>query len=128
MLLYDDARARRCCREVYVNAVNLLPIVHSVDQDLAGKEIGWKIAEAVHRNRQNNEVCVTNDLVVCDGSSPRGKHLDNEFDALDGTRPRDGNVISACNCCAGDRCADLSSSDDAKAKVGSFVAGHWTIL
>src|ERR1700694_5776672 len=98
MLLYDDACAHRCCREVFVNAVYLLPIVHGVDEDLASKEITRKVAEAVHRHCQNNEGGVTDDVVGCDGATAGGKHLDNEFDALDITRPGDGDVIFTYNC------------------------------
>jgi hypothetical protein len=57
---------------------------------------------------------VTDDGICSDGASAGGKDLDNEFDALDITRPGDGDVIFACNCCSGDRCADLSSSNDAQ--------------
>jgi hypothetical protein len=115
MLLYNNARAHRCRREALVDAVYLLPIVHGVDEDLAGKEIAWKLAEAMHRHRQNNEVRVTDDIVGCDGASAGSKDLDNQFDALDLTRPGDGHVIPARDCGAGDRGADLSRANDAQA-------------
>jgi hypothetical protein len=126
VLLDHDAGAHWCRREFLVNAVDLLPIVHSVDEDLASKCLASDPAESVHWHRQDNEVGMTDDLVGCDGASARGKDLDNEFDALGSTRPGDGNVISARNRGAGDGDTDFPRSDDPKARVASLVAGHGT--
>ncbi len=86
VLLHDDARTHRCRVELFVGAVYLLPIVHGVHQDLADKEIGSKLAEAVHRHRQNHEIGEVNNVVRRAGLGTERQHLDDELDALDVAR------------------------------------------
>ena len=62
MMLHDDARAHRRGCELLVDAVDVLPIVHRINQDLACEEIAWQLPESVHRHSQDDEVCVTDNL------------------------------------------------------------------
>jgi hypothetical protein len=85
MFLHNNTRAERRLCEFFVDAVNLLPIVHGVHEDLASKQIVGKGAEAMHGHRQNNEVSVMGDVSGRDGVGARGKHLHAQFDAISGT-------------------------------------------
>jgi hypothetical protein len=82
MLLHHNARALRGCCELFVDAVDLLPVVHGIDQDLARKEIVRNGAEAVHRHRQDDEAGVREDLVGRERVSAGGEHVHDQLDAL----------------------------------------------
>jgi hypothetical protein len=114
MLLHDETRAHRRCRQVVVKAVNLLPIVHGVDEDLAVKEIAGKVPETVHGHGQDKQLGVMDDVVGYGGVSAGGKDVNNELDAIDGAGSGDGDVVAAHNCRAGDGGPDLPSSNDAQ--------------
>ena len=62
-LLNDSARAPWCGRELLIDAVDLVPIVHGVDEDFAGEEIAWELTKAVHGDRQDDEVGIADDFV-----------------------------------------------------------------
>jgi len=84
-VLHDNAGAARRCCELFVGTVYLLPIVHGVNDDLAGEEIVRKVAEAVHGHRQDDEVGVTDDRVGCDRVGARSEYLNDQFDAVSST-------------------------------------------
>src|SRR5207247_9121713 len=62
VVLHDLAGA--VCRggQFWVVAVDRLPVVHGVDEDLSGEQIGGEFAEAVRGNGQNDDVGVAYDL------------------------------------------------------------------
>ena len=126
-ILYDDARARRCCGKFLIDAVDLLPIVHSIDEDLAHKEVAWQLAEAVHRNCQDDDVGMTDDFVRSGCSSAGSQHVDNQRDSFGGSRPRYGDVVPDRNRSTSDRCAKLPSPDDSQTTVGAVDVRHWTM-
>ena len=68
--------------EFRVVAVDGRPVVRRVDQDLAGEEVGWELAEAVGRDGEDDDVGVAYDLVgrsrVCAGR----EHVDRERDVV----------------------------------------------
>ena len=53
-----------------VVAVDRLPIVHRVDQDLAGEEVVRELAEAVRRDGQDDQVGVADDVSVASARAP----------------------------------------------------------
>ncbi len=81
-LLHDSAGSVRCGRQLWVVAVYGLPVVHGVDEDLAGEQIAWELAEAVRGNSQNDDVCVAYDRVGRRCSSAGGEHVDGERDSV----------------------------------------------
>ena len=62
-LLHDRAGAVWCGRELWIVAVHGLPVVHRVDEDLAGEQIARELAEAVRGDGEDDDVGVAYDLV-----------------------------------------------------------------
>ena len=52
-----------CGCELWIVAVHGLPVVHRVDEDLAGEQIAGKLAEAVRGDGEDDDVGVAYDLV-----------------------------------------------------------------
>src|SRR6266446_1123670 len=123
-LLDDDARAGWRRGEFLIDAVDFFPIVHRIDEDLAGEEVAWQLPEAVHRHGQDDEVRMTYDLVGRDGASAGRQHLDDQRDAIGSSRPRYGDVVPNRDCCTGDRRAHPARADDAQAPLVGLTARH----
>src|SRR5260370_6047660 len=62
-LLYERARARRCSLELLINAVDLVPVVHAVDEDLPAEQSPSKFPKAVQRYRQDDDTRVSDHRV-----------------------------------------------------------------
>src|ERR1700680_3452436 len=124
-LLYDDARARLRCREFLVDAVDLFPVVHRIDEDLAIEQIARNLTEPVHRDCEDEEVRDTNNIIHRHRASARREHVDDQRNAFSRSRSGYGDVVSGGDCRAGDGCAHLAGTDDAQAPVGDLSAGHW---
>jgi hypothetical protein len=82
VLLHDRAGAVWCGRELWVVAVHRLPVVHSVDEDLAGEEIAGELAEAVRGDCEDDDVRVAYDLGGRGRPRARGQDFDRQRDIV----------------------------------------------
>src|SRR5579859_7507576 len=96
--LDDDARSGWRGSELVIDAIDRLPIVHRVDEDLAGKVIVWQLAEPVRGHGQDDEAGLTDDLGGGDGARR-----------------------------AGDGRAQLAGADDAQAEIAGLSVGHGSL-
>src|SRR5260370_37827034 len=62
-LLYERASTRRCCRKGPIDAIDLVPVVHGVDKNLAGEQVASKIPKPMHRYHQHDETGVSDHIV-----------------------------------------------------------------
>src|ERR1700688_1124663 len=126
-LLHDDARAHRRGGELLVDAVDLLPVVHRINDDLAVKEIAGKFSKAVHGDSQDDEVCETDDLIRRHRTSAGSEHVDDQRNAFARSRSRYRDVVSGTNCRMGDGRTHLAGPDDAETPLGRFPTRHWVL-
>jgi hypothetical protein len=117
VLLDDDARAVHRGGELVVVAVDGLPVVHRVDEDLAGEQITWQLAEAMHRDGQDDDVCVAHDLVGRGRAGAGSEHVDRQRDVVGRRRSRHGDVVAGRDRGAGKRRAELARAHDAEPQV-----------
>ena len=68
--------------ELRVVAVDGLPVVHRVDEDLAGEQIGWELAEAVRGDGEDDDVGVAYDLVGRRRARAGCEHVDRQRDVV----------------------------------------------
>ena len=61
-LLDEHARACRRGCDVRLEAVDLFPVVHGVNEDLSGEQVVGEVPKPVHGYRQDDEVCGPDDL------------------------------------------------------------------
>jgi hypothetical protein len=116
-LLHDHAGAVCCGRELAIFAVHRLPVVHRVDEDLAGEQIAWKLAEAMRGDGQDDDVRLADDLLGRRRSRAGGQHVDGQRDHVGRPRSRHHDVVTgrdggACECRA-----ELARADDAEAQI-----------
>ena len=81
-LLHDHAGAVWCGRELRVVAVDGLPVVRGVDEDLAGEQIAWELAEAVRGDGEDDDVGVAYDVCGRGRARAWGEHVDRERDVV----------------------------------------------
>ena len=81
-LLDDHAGAVCCGGELSVVAVHGLPVVHSADEDFAGKEIAGELAESVCWDGKDDDVAVAYDLGGRGRARAWGEHVDRELDVV----------------------------------------------
>jgi hypothetical protein len=86
-VLYDHAGAVRRGGEFFVDAIDRFPVVHRVDEDLAGEQVAWQLAKAVRRNGEDDQVCMSDSLVGFNRVSAGSEHLDGQRDAIGSSRP-----------------------------------------
>jgi hypothetical protein len=113
--LHDHAGSVCCGRELWIVAVHGLPVVHRVDEDLAGEQIARKLAETVRGDGQDDDVGVAYDLVGCCRARAGCEHLDRQRDVVGWARSRDRDVEAGGDGGARERRAQLARADDAKA-------------
>jgi hypothetical protein len=76
--LHDRARAVSCGGQLRIVAVDGLPVVHRVDEDLAREEIARELAEAVRGDGEDDDAGVAYDLLVRCGVRARGEDVDRQ--------------------------------------------------
>ena len=103
--------------ELWVVAVDGLPVVHGVDEDLAGEQVAWELAEAVRGNGQDDDVGVAHDLVGRGCARAGGEHVDGQRDLVGRARSGDRDVVAGRDGGAGERGAELARADDAEAQI-----------
>ena len=121
-LLHDRARAVRGGGELWVGAVDGLPVVHRVDEDLAVEEVARELAKAVRRHGEDDDVGVADDLVGRDGAGAGGEDVDGQRDVIGGPGARHGDVVPGRDRRAGDGRAELAGADDAEPQIGQLAA------
>src|SRR5258708_31554476 len=87
-LLYERASARRCSRKWPIDAIDLVPVVHRVDEDFAGEQAASKLWKAVHWYRQDDDAGVGHDLVGCESACAGSEHLNDQLYAVGGPGTR----------------------------------------
>ena len=121
--LHDRAGAVRRGGQFGVVAVDGLPVVHRVDEDLAGEQVGWELAKAMRGDGQDDDVCVAHDLRGRCGARAGGEHVDGQRDFVGGARSRDRDVVAGRDGGAGERRAELARADDAEAQIRRLALG-----
>src|ERR1700737_5377565 len=78
----------------------------------------------MHGHGQDDEVGVTDGLVGRNGVSARGEHLDDQRDAIGGSRTGDGYVVTSLDGSTGDCRSHPAGAHDSQAPVTGFSASN----
>jgi hypothetical protein len=92
--LHDPAGAVGCGGEFCVVAVDGLPVVHCVDDDLAGEQVVGELAEAVGGDGEDDDVGVADDLVGRGRVRTGCEHVDGQGDVVGRARSCDRDVVA----------------------------------
>jgi hypothetical protein len=83
VVAYDDARATRRAGEI--DAIDRFPVVHRVDQDLAGEQVRRELPEATRGYRQGDDLGMADDPLGRNGTGTRGEDIDGHGDVVFGS-------------------------------------------
>src|SRR5260221_912885 len=110
--LDDLAAAVSMIFEHLLNAVDGLPVVHRIDDDLAVQQGGVQRRELVKRDRQHHKVCLLDGLGCPSWLSPRRQHLYDQLDQLRFTRGRARHLVARLYRDPCDDRADVTRPED----------------
>jgi hypothetical protein len=110
--LNELARRRTRIGEIVAEAVDLPPVVHRIDDELAAKRFDRDLAVLAERQREQHDVALLRRLFGGDRDRAGGEDVRDEGDPRAAAGVRDEHTISGRDGQAGEHGADLADAED----------------
>ncbi|SLM98408.1 hypothetical protein FM103_04750 [Corynebacterium xerosis] len=126
LLLHELAGRRPCVGELLEVPVGLPPVVHGIDDDLAGQSVGRDRSVLAQRQREDHQVGPLGGLPAGHRLRPGGEDLGDQLDLLGITGARDQHVVPGGDGEAGQHSADLAGAEDPEGAMegGAHAGGN----